>query len=223
MCLAGGDIAGLTAEPLTAVQAVTRNILAAGPSRVADLARRLGCEALFAGAPVELVVAPIPADGAPIAGPHGDAFALGLAFGALTADQLDLAADHTNGVLRLSPWRALVLQGVTDAARLATSGFITDPADPRLALSACPGAPACASAFAPVRADAAALAAHGLRAHVHLSGCAKGCAHPQASPFTLVAAPDGYGLVQAGRAGDPPQARGLSLAAAAQLISAQLP
>ena len=39
---------------------------------------------------------------------------------------------------------------------------------------------------------------------LHVSGCAKGCAHPAAAPLTLVGAPSGYGLVVNGTASAQP-------------------
>jgi precorrin-3B synthase len=166
------------------------------------------------------------------AGPLDRAFALGLPFGAFTAEGLGVAADLTerfaDGELRTSPWRALVLVGVSDEARLKAAAeaadFVADPHDPRLSVIACAGAPGCASAHAPTRADAAVFAAAFGDARppglVHLSGCAKGCAHPGPAAVTLVAAPDGYGLVRQGRAGDAPERRGLTRLQAAELLAA---
>ncbi|MBR7508364.1 precorrin-3B synthase, partial [Mycobacterium tuberculosis] len=86
------------------------------------------------------------------------------------------------------------------AAELAAAGLILDPADPRRAVVACTGAPACASAAQPARADAAALAGLAARLpgtgiRLHVSGCAKGCARPAAAAVTLVGREDGYDLV----------------------------
>ncbi|MDE0383183.1 MAG: precorrin-3B synthase, partial [Defluviicoccus sp.] len=58
---------------------------------------------------------------------------------------------------------------------------------------------------------------------VHLSGCAKGCAHPGPAPVALVAAEAGYGIVRGGRAGDAPALAGLTLARAAHALSASGP
>ena len=96
-----------------------------------------------------------------------------------------------------------------------------DPEDSRLCVIACTGAPACASAHASTRADAAFIAARHPPGLIHLSGCAKGCAHPAPAAFTLVAAPDGYGLVRDGRAGDPPERGGLTLQDAVQILAAE--
>lgn len=166
-----------------------------------------------------------------IAGRIGEAFALGLPFGAMTADHLDLAAEYADrfaeGMLRLSPWRALVLAGVPKAAitelaaAAGAAGFIVDPIDPRLSVVACVGAPGCASAHAATRLDAGRVASSGVKGLVHLSGCAKGCAHPAAAPVTLVATQHGYDLVRDGRAGDAPARRGLTLDAALDLLAAE--
>lgn len=235
--LGDSPIIGMTDAPTAAVPVIARNFirlsatLGRGPRRMDALVRNSGAKALFAGAGVELATTPsAPTEGAPaIAGAFEDGFALGLPFGAASADQMELVADLAERFaaadLRLSPWRALVLSAVSDAGRLAmaakAAGLIADSADPRLSVSACPGAPACASAHAPSRADAAALAAYPLPGALHISGCAKGCAHPLPAPFTLVAADDGYGLVRHGRAGDPPQARGLTLETAVRLLVAE--
>jgi precorrin-3B synthase len=69
---------------------------------------------------------------------------------------------------------------VADAERLA---FIVNPEDPRRRIVACAGAPICASGQIPARAIAPAIVrAAGASLHtgdvVHVSGCAKGCAHP---------------------------------------------
>ena len=130
------------------------------------------------------------------------------------------------GALCVTPWRALVIPGVSarDAAALreagAALGVIVEGADPRLKVSACVGRPGCARASVDARADAAALAAPGLRATVHVSGCAKGCARPAAAEVTLVAEGGRYALV---RDGDVPVRRGLTLAQAAALIEGAAP
>ena len=77
-------------------------------------------------------------------------------------------------------------------------GFVTDPADPRLRIVACSGAPACASGRMATRAAALALAQRaavmqGVR--VHLSGCPKRCAQPAGPCVSLVA---GEGIVADG-------------------------
>jgi sulfite reductase beta subunit-like hemoprotein len=120
-------------------------------------------------------------------------------------------------IMRTTPWRSFYLEGTHDPAPFAEAGFITDPDDPRRAISACAGAPGCASASVPTRADAAFLAARGIRG-IHVSGCAKGCAHPKAAT-TLVGSGGRYGFVRHGRAGDRPAITGLTIAQAAELLA----
>ncbi len=69
-----------------------------------------------------------------------------------------------------------------------------------------------------MRRDARALLAQGAvpaRGLLHLSGCAKGCAHPAPAAAVLVAGRDGYALLRQARAGDAPLRSGLTLAEAA--------
>ena len=106
--------------------------------------------------------------------------------------------------LRTTPWRAFL-------SPVAVPGF----AEPG-AIVACSGAPACASASVPARADAARLQAMGF-ASVHVSGCAKGCAHARPAR-TLVGRDGRYDLVRHGRASDPPDLAGLTLDQAAAAL-----
>jgi precorrin-3B synthase len=82
-------------------------------------------------------------------------------------------------------------------------GFITEASDPRRRIAACPGAPSCAHGLIAARALAAEVARHvslpGDGIAVHVSGCAKGCAHPKPALFTIVGAEQGCGIVRDGR------------------------
>jgi precorrin-3B synthase len=105
--------------------------------------------------------------------------------------------------LRTTPWRAFL-------SATPVPGF-----DRPSTIIACVGAPGCASATVPARADAALLDAMGLT-DLHVSGCAKGCAHPGPAR-TLVGRDGRYDLVRHGRASDKPDATGLTLEQAAAL------
>lgn len=125
---------------------------------------------------------------------------VGIAFGQMQAETL--AALAKLGPLRLTPWRMLLIEGLRGAPALP--GLIADPDDPLLRVVACPGAPACPQALQPTRALARALAAQVPQGELlHVSGCAKGCAHPAAAPFTLVAEAAGYALIRGGTAATP--------------------
>lgn len=106
-----------------------------------------------------------------------------------------VAVEH--GVeLRTTPDRSFALCGLapeaapTVAERLARLGFVVDQADGRGTVSACIGAPGCASAHADTSAAAIAFAQLEDAGRVHLSGCAKACGAP-AGVRHLVADPEG--------------------------------
>jgi precorrin-3B synthase len=121
-------------------------------------------------------------------------------FGHSDADALhQLIGEAGNGGaagLRTAPGRALLAIGLSPGAasafvsRAQALGFIVDPADPRRRVIACAGAPICASGEIPARA-LAPIVAQAVRASdasgpIHVSGCAKGCAHPSPAPVTIV-------------------------------------
>jgi len=115
--------------------------------------------------------------------------------------------------IRVSPWRGFAFCGLSaDAASALTEalrneGLIVEVDDPRLAVSACTGSPACARGEAPALADAAILSdaiasllADGLSLHV--SGCAKSCAHPGRADLTLVGRDGRYDVIVDGGTSD---------------------
>ncbi|WP_026439946.1 hypothetical protein [Acidocella facilis] len=113
------------------------------------------------------------------------------AFGELPVESLAALAG-LGTELRLTPWRALYLPGLTGLPALP--GLI-GAEDPLQRTFACTGAPGCAEGFAPTRALATALAAHLPPGKtLHVSGCGKLCAHPGRCDVTLIAAPDGFHL-----------------------------
>lgn len=121
----------------------------------------------------------------------------GFAFGRIRAEVL-----ATLGAVRLTPWRMLLVEG----GMVPDHPDILHPDDPVLRVSACPGAPDCAQGLTPTRDVAKALAGalppgRGL----HVSGCAKGCAHPRPQDYTLTGQPGGrFVLIRNGCAGDVP-------------------
>ncbi len=107
-----------------------------------------------------------------------------LEFGQIHAETLAALADLVP--LRLTPWRMVLLEGYKRAITLP--GLIANPEDPLLRVVACTGAPGCSQALAPVRDLARQLAPSVPSGRMlHVSGCAKGCAHPKAADITLVA------------------------------------
>jgi precorrin-3B synthase len=136
---------------------------------------------------------------------------VGLAFGQMQSATLKVLAGLASG-LRLTPWRMILVEGLHEMPQ--HDGLVTEACDPILRVTACTGAPACPQAHAETRGLAAALApslASGMRLHV--SGCAKGCAHPGASSITLVGAETGFDLIRDGCTRDIAIARGIDPAA----------
>jgi precorrin-3B synthase len=200
------------------VLGLLREIAAHGP-RAADVLRARGIDALRSLVRIELAAAPAPRPPAEMIGRHrlrDGSLALGiaLAFGHARADALvelaRLAAAHGVRSIRPAPDRAPMLIGVSSenadslAAAAERLGFVVCAGDPRRRIAACPGAPACASGFIDARRLAAALAPQlaGLRAGiaVHVSGCAKGCAHRAPAALTVVGDAYGCGIIRNGTA-----------------------
>lgn len=174
---------------------------------------------------------------------NGTAIGIGLPYGSMPAGkiidltQYALALGATE--IRTAPQRALLFIGLPPAANqrlqntAAALGFVTDASDPRTRIAACPGAPACASGQIATRDIAETIAADNadtLDFTLHISGCAKGCAHPGPAALTVVGDENGAGLVvnataKALPAGYRPRydaARGISRVAA-MIRSARLP
>lgn len=132
---------------------------------------------------------------------------VGFDFGQMNA--ATLAALAALGPLRVTPWRMLLIEGATGRPDLP--GLITRGDDPMLRVIACTGAPGCGQAHQPTRPLARAMARLvPPDAQLHVSGCAKGCAHPAAARLTLVATPNGFDLIRDGTAASVPVLRGLT-------------
>jgi precorrin-3B synthase len=143
--------------------------------------------------------------------PHPGLFAggalVGLPFGQIESAALNDLGSLAPG-LRLTPWRMILLEGVIDMPEHGSLVALAD--DPRLRVAACTGLPGCPEARAETRALAAALAPHLPKdTRLHVSGCAKGCAHPAVCNITLVGTNDGFDLVRNGTARDEPTLRDL--------------
>jgi len=150
---------------------------------------------------------PAPAIALPQLGLHAGGALVGLAFGQMQSATLKFLADRAPG-LRLTPWRLILAEGLRELPQ--HDGIVTRAADPMMRVAACTGAPGCPAAHVETRSLAAALAPHiAANSGLHVSGCAKGCAHPRASAITLVGTGNGFDLVRHGSAQDTPVAKGL--------------
>jgi precorrin-3B synthase len=162
---------------------------------------------------------PAPAATAPNPGVHASGALVGLAFGQMQSETLSFLAGLAPG-LRLTPWRMMLVEGLCEMPQY--EGLVTRADDPLLRVVACTGAPGCPEAQAETRAFAAALALHlAPDTCLHVSGCAKGCAHPGPSDVTLVGTSDGFDLVRDGTPRDVPAQRGLSIADVRALVGAR--
>jgi precorrin-3B synthase len=197
--------------------------------RVRDVVRRIGPEALARRAGLAALSPNAQREPASrVLGLHSlgmhKALGIGIPFGRLTAETLELLADEAavaHAELRLAPWRAIFLLAESIAPdlldRLHAAGFILDDAAPIRAVAACAGKPACLHGETPAQEDAAHLAPlvagpASKGTMLHVSGCAKGCAHQERTPLTLVGRDGAYDLVLDGLPADAPIRRSLSLA-----------
>ncbi|WP_372400029.1 precorrin-3B synthase [Azospirillum sp. HJ39] len=146
-------------------------------------------------------------------------------FGRLSA--ATLAALATACVeIRITPWRALILVAPSaDAEAVArTHGAILSHTDRRLKLTACSGIGGCDVGTTDTHATALAIADRAgplLDAvrMVHVSGCAKGCAHPAIADVTLTARDGRYDVALNAEPGDDSSHTGLSPADAVACVA----
>jgi precorrin-3B synthase len=110
----------------------------------------------------------------------------------LTPVQAATVETCTTGPVVITPSRGLVLSGAARGLpELAAVGLIDNPASPWSAISACVGAPSCASSLINTRAYATALAQSGSPLpRTHISGCARRCGAPAGDHRDLVAPHD---------------------------------
>ncbi|MER7025924.1 MULTISPECIES: precorrin-3B synthase [Streptomyces] len=217
------------------------------PGGAAPSARAVGERLRAAGIPAAYVPsadvparpergAPAPAPGL-VEGPDGRrALSVPAPLGRLTGAQWRLlarAAADGDGTLRLTPWRGVLVPGLTAptaAARLrecADAGLVTDPESPWYRLGACTGRPGCAKSLTDVRADASAVAAALGRATalpVQWSGCARRCGHPHGAWIDVLATDGGYD-VSVVRPGAPPEplAAGATVRQVADAVAPRVP
>ncbi len=89
------------------------------------------------------------------------------------------------------------------------NGFVTFATDPRGHIAACSGSPACNSATIATHEIAAQAAAEcgdllDGSFKLHVTGCPKGCAHPQPAALALCGTADRVSLIAQGKAADEP-------------------
>ncbi|MFW8634469.1 precorrin-3B synthase [Cribrihabitans pelagius] len=200
---ADGAEAGLPVTPETAAEAalaLARWFLAQGGAP--EGRGRMHCLTARRGPPASHGAARGTPAPQPAPGPAASGVLAALEFGQMPAATLAQLAGL--GPLRLTPWRMLLVEGASRVPPLP--GLILDATDPRLLVSVCTGAPGCLQALSATRALARDLAPSlPAGARLHVSGCAKGCAHPGPAPLTLTATGrDEFALIRNGSAADAP-------------------
>jgi len=218
-------LTGNAAEAVRAVGELLRQLVLLGRhKRCRDIER----ESLLSAFPSmeAMTLARAPKDKDPLVGtlalPDGSAI-LGLRprFGQMHASELISFLEQAEALgateVRPGPGRIFFLVGLDGQSALAVAelapryGLSVDCDDPSMHIATCAGAGACASGRFQTRACAERLVAKAPELldgsmTVHLSGCAKGCAHPRPA-LCVVGADDGYHLMLDGVASDIPDAQ----------------
>jgi precorrin-3B synthase len=147
------------------------------------------------------------------------AYGIALSFGHSDAVSLRRLIDAAEAAgahgFRTAPDRTLLAIGLQPASSVSFAagakdlGFVVDARDPRRHVVACAGAPICGSGHIAARAMAPAIAAAATphlegAFKIHVSGCAKGCAHPAPAALTIVGTEAGCAVVGNGSARDTP-------------------
>lgn len=209
LCRADGAASGARVTPDTAVDtalSLARWFISSGGRK--RMAAHLADGATLPAAFNAIEAAPMTDMPPPAPGQSAVGFMIGFAFGQMQARALSALA--TIAPLRATPWRMLLLEGRISAPDI--EGIITRADDPLLRVIACPGLPGCTQALQPTRPLARALAPHvPVDRMLHVSGCAKGCAHPGPTSLTLVAQAHGFGLVRDGNAASSPASSPLTV------------
>ncbi|WP_059151508.1 cobalamin biosynthesis protein CobG [Novosphingobium barchaimii] len=153
-------------------------------------------------------VQPAQPKAAPAPGQRELGTAYGLPFGRLKAPTLIQLA-QTPGItgIRTTPWRILLTEGGMPGQ---LDGLSLDPNEPLLRVDACPGMPECPQSSVETRMLARRLAPH-VVGRLHVSGCAKGCAHSGVADVVLTGRRGAYDLSLGQRAGAPPLRAGLDI------------
>jgi ferredoxin-nitrite reductase len=129
-----------------------------------------------------------------------------LSLGQISIDQLHslghLAYQYGDGSLRLTPWQNVILPHVLDTElpnliqALEELGLQTNAHHPAGSIAACRGKPGCQAAETDSHTHAQILIQRLIDKldqplQIHISGCAKGCAHPLGSDIALLGVSNG--------------------------------
>jgi precorrin-3B synthase len=138
-------------------------------------------------------------------GALGDHAGVAVPLGLLTAEQVAAVQRISGGgPVVITPWRGLVLPHAADRlADLAAAGLVVENGSPWTMISACVGAPHCASG----RIETLSLAGRLARAaatlpRTHLSGCERRCGAPNSDHLDLVAPTEAEAFLRTGQRAD---------------------
>ena len=149
----------------------------------------------------------------PVAGTH----IIAAPYGQLTAGDLrQLAA--VNSSVQITTGRMMIVETLPGP----DSHLITTPDDKRLSIAVCPGAPHCPSASVRTRDLADSLVRAGAWSGaktLHISGCAKGCAAPEARDICVVGRDGRFDIVEKGCAWQAPSSKGILTTAILERVS----
>jgi precorrin-3B synthase len=150
---------------------------------------------------VRVVEVPHEMTAAPL-GVVADAASVQVPLALLTPAQAATVEACATGSVVITPWRGLMLPGAAcRLPELAAVGLVDDPASHWSAISACVGAPSCASSLINTRAHATAMVQSGSPLpRTHISGCERRCGAPTGDYRDLVAPRDAELLTLAAEA-----------------------
>lgn len=157
-------------------------------------------------------LSPAAATDTPTFGAFGGGTCVGAAFGQFTADGFRALANGLpdDAIIRVTPYRMVFVPDVAPSHIPVHADLIVDAASPLQRVVACSGAPWCPQASVATRSLARGLARAVPETEIwHISGCAKGCALPDAAPVTLVGRDGSFDLVRNGAPWDDPCQSGL--------------
>lgn len=200
-----GDVAGLASDVAYLARGTDHGVVTVGADEhrvtadqavrvLLDAARQFLAERPGAGTwPVRDRCGTPTATGAPMTTPLGAIeghASVTVPLGRLRPEQVTVLAEvSSGGPVVITPWRGLVVPAAADRLpELSAAGLITDDDSVWTLLSACVGAPWCASGRADTQRWAMDLAASGGDLpRTHLSGCERRCGAPTGAYRDLVA------------------------------------
>lgn len=126
--------------------------------------------------------------------------------GEVGRDAAEVLADlgDEGATLRVTPWRTIVLRDAPADARARLAGLVETGPSPWSTLSACVGAPRCATSHTDVRGDLTRAVAEGCAGGAgreHWVGCARACGTPAGAVAVVEGTPGGTyrTIVRAGK------------------------